>query len=120
MSGSVASAPQPGDLAEFLGGLDDEGRRFVIQQLLPQYLAAVRDPRTITGPDGRVLGYYLPAQSLDGHDLLRAAGASDSGSFPIIRPAEAAQAPGLSGTSSAGMTRRAKAQDLFAELGGSD
>lgn len=117
MSGPLASSlPLPTidneDLVTVLDRLSDDQKRFVVQQLLPSILADVREPRSVTDLDGRLIGYYMPRQSLAGDDLLTAS-VSDSGTFRFPQPGS---------TSASGILRKKKkAHDLFeADLGGSD
>lgn len=120
MSGPIASslALPPvdcEDLASLVDQLNDDQRRFVVQQLLPSILAEVREPRSITDADGQLLGYFIPMKSLDGNDLLRAS-VSESGTFRVI-PATVATPHGQAMK----MPRRRKEKDLFeADIGGSD
>lgn len=118
MSGPVLSPPlsaiDSDELASMLDRLNDDQRRYVVQQLLPSILANVREPRSVTDLDGRVIGYYMPRKSLDGEDLL-AASVSDSGSFHFPSPVQSTSASGVL------RAKKQKAQDLFeVDLGGSD
>jgi hypothetical protein len=118
MSGPILSSPSlPAvdcdELATLVDRLNDDQRRFVVQQLLPSLLAGVREPRSMTDADGRLIGYFLPTKSLDGDNLL---GVSESGTFRFK--------PGMAEPSSSQamrMARRKKERDLFeVDLGGSD
>jgi len=111
MSSLPLSALDSSDLAILIDRLSDDQKRFVVQQLLPSILADVRNPRSVTGLDGHLMGYYMPTQSLGGDDLLGAS-VSDSGSFHLPRTVDAAVAV---------RRKRRMTQDLFeADLGGSD
>lgn len=123
MSGPVASSlalpsVENDELASWIDRLNDDQRRFVVQQLLPSILADVREPRSITDLDGQVLGYFLPMRSLDGNNLLGAS-VSESGTFRF-KPAISAETNGRHMTNGQ-MPRRRKEKDLFeVDLGGSD
>lgn len=118
MSGPlVSSLPLPTidneDLVTVIDRLNDDQKRFVVQQLLPSILSDVREPRSIMDLDGRLLGYYMPRPAA-GDDLLNVS-MTDSGTFRIPRPGESTSASGVL------RAKKKKAHDLFeVDLGGSD
>src|SRR6478735_3264823 len=81
------------DLAIVIDRLNDDQRRFVVQQLLPSVLAGVREPRSVTNADGHLIGYFLPMRSLDGDNLFNAS-VSESGTFRYKHLASPAEANG--------------------------
>ncbi len=115
MSALSAPALAPafaGDLGPLLDRLTDDQKRSVVRHLLPPFLASVREPRSVTDPDGRVVGYFLPAAALDAADLV-----------PDVTPPEAGPPgplPNGYGVSHH-RNRRPRDKDLFAhDLGGGD